>query len=80
MLLSLARQDEDGLRLIEDARVKLTAQADNTTWSPLKQVRDPKDPLSNEALTTILKQAGMSALNSLLSQQQADLDESGSST
>lgn len=80
MLLSLARQDEDGLRLIEDARVKLTAQADNTTWSPLKQVRDPKDPLSNEALTTTLKQAGMSALNSLLSQQRADLDESGSST
>ena len=55
--------------LIEAARTKLRPAAGEPAWTSLQDVRDPSNPLSDEAIIRTLKAAGTSALNKLLSQR-----------
>jgi exonuclease SbcD len=75
-LLLLETGGPERAALIEAARTKLRSAADESAWTSLQEVRDPADPLSDEAIVRTLKAAGTSALNKLLSQK-SDPEQSG---
>jgi predicted phosphodiesterase len=71
-LLLLEHPGDDRSALVEAARQELKSLAGQAQWSHLDEERDPNDPLSDEALTDILKKSGTTALAELLSQRDAD--------
>ncbi len=68
-LLILETPCEARSALLEAARSELRGLADEPRWSALQEERDAEDPLSDDALATMLYQAGNAALNELLSQK-----------
>jgi len=55
--------------LLELARSELRATAESPLWRSLNDVREPHDPLTDEALRATLEQAGTAALQALLAQR-----------
>lgn len=76
-LLILAHEGEEKQVLLEEAREKLRSIADESCWSPLDDLRDAEDPLSDELLCAVLQQSGTHALNALLSQHRAPEERGG---
>jgi hypothetical protein len=70
-LLALRRGGEERCKLLELARSELRALAEDTRWAPLERVRGAEDPLSHDALCTLLEQSSMAALHALLFQREA---------
>ena len=67
-LLALKRPGDKRGALLEEARSQLRGLAGESRWSALQEERDAQDPLSDEALTTLLTRSGTAALSQLLSQ------------
>ena len=67
-LIALERPGKERSALLEAARSHLRGLAGEGRWSALKEARDAHDPLSDEALTTLLTRSGTAALSQLLSQ------------
>ena len=67
-LLALERPGDERNALLEKARSKLRGLADESRWSVLNEERDAQDPLSDEALTSLLTRSGTAALSQLLAQ------------
>jgi hypothetical protein len=55
--------------VIEDARTRLQSLANEARWLALNEAPDAFDPLSDDALVTLLTRSGTAALNDLLSQR-----------
>jgi hypothetical protein len=55
--------------LLDLARSDLRATAELPRWRSLNDVREPHDPLTDEALRATLEQAGTAALQALLAQR-----------
>lgn len=70
-LLLLDRTGEETRDLLEAARNALRSTSDDTSWSPLEEVRDASDPLDDEPLRAVLVQAARAALHALLEQSRA---------
>jgi predicted phosphodiesterase len=70
-LLALRRGGDEQQTLLDLARSELRATAESSLWRPLEEVRDPLDPLADEALRSTLEQAGTAALHALLAQRRS---------
>lgn len=68
-LLALERPGEQRSALLAAARSQLAAIASDVRWMPLEEERDPSDPLSDEALASLLTRSGTAALSQLLAQR-----------
>ena len=68
-LLTLAHPGSERDTVIEDARTRLQSLANEARWLALNQAPDAFDPLSDDALVTLLTRSGTAALNDLLSQR-----------
>jgi len=68
-LLALETDGDVRDGLLEKARSALRARAEAVTFAPLAERRDAGNPLSDEALTTMLSRSGTAALHSLLAQR-----------
>jgi exonuclease SbcD len=67
-LLTLAHPGSERDTVIEDARTRLQSLANEARWLALNEAPDAFDPLSDDALVTLLTRSGTAALNDLLSQ------------
>lgn len=79
-LLTLTRPGSEREALLEKARTRLKSLAAEGRWLALNEARDAFDPLSDDALVTLLKKSGTAALNDLLSQRDAIGEGDGEST
>ena len=70
-LLALERGGDERRELLDLLRSELRPLAEDARWGPLERIRNAEDPLSEEALGAALKQAGTTALHTLLSQREA---------
>jgi len=68
-LLCLGGAGEERADLLARARAQLRAVAEESCWSPLDELRDREDPLSDELLCAALQRSGTSALHALLAQR-----------
>lgn len=68
-LLAISRRDEDGMKIILAARSELKPRAEDSNWSPLQEVREPLDPLTDDMLAATLTRAGTAALYGMLHQR-----------
>jgi len=68
-LLALERSGEERSALLEAARSQLAATAGDVRWAALQEEREPGDPLSDEALASLLTRSGTAALSQLLAQR-----------
>jgi hypothetical protein len=68
-LLTLAHPGSERDTVIEDARTRLQSLANEARWLALNEAPDAFDPLSDDALVTLLTRSGTAALNDLLSQR-----------
>ena len=66
-LLMLQNDDDQTKALLERARSELNSVAKEDVWSPVQDHRNAMDPLSDDALRSILLRAGKAALNAMLS-------------
>lgn len=71
-LMALEQGGDRSRELIDEARARLKAVAEDTRWSAVKEHRNATDPLSDEALRDVLLQSGMTALHAMLSQNEPD--------
>jgi hypothetical protein len=78
-LLTLAHPGSERDTVIEDARTRLQSLANEARWLALNEAPDAFDPLSDDALVTLLTRSGTAALNDLLSQAGAIGDGAGES-
>lgn len=69
MLKELATPGEARERLLESAREALATRVTQPVWGPLETVREPEDPLTDEALIGRLSHSGTVALHGLLAQR-----------
>lgn len=67
-LLALKRPGDERSALLKEARSRLGGLVGESRWSVLKEQRDAQDPLSDEALSTLLTRCGTAALSQLLPQ------------
>ena len=74
-LLALRRGGEERRKLLDAARSELRATAESSLWRPLRDVREPIDPLTDEALLGTLERAGTAALQALLAQHRPSAGE-----
>ena len=66
--LQMLQNDDDQTKaLLERARSELNSVAKEDVWSPVQDHRNAMDPLSDDALRSILLRAGKAALNAMLS-------------
>jgi len=70
-LLAIMEGGDEAQELLERARNELRGTADNPSWRPIADARNPESPLSYDRLRDVLQQAGTSALQALLSQRKA---------
>ena len=70
-LLALRRGGNERSELLELARRELRALVEDQRWKPLEEIRGAEDPLSDDALSRLLEQSSVAALNALLSQREA---------
>jgi len=68
-LLTLRHPGSERDALLEKARTELESLAGEGRWSALNEAPEAFDPLSDDALVTLLTKAGTAALNDLLSQR-----------
>jgi hypothetical protein len=73
-LLELARPGEDRQKLLDVARERLRPVAQDSNWRAVEEIRDARDPMSDDALVAMLLQSGRTALNELLAQQTSAVD------
>ncbi len=71
-LLDLTQPGEKRSALLEAARSELRRVTDELRWSALDHVREPRDPLSDDALASLLTRSGTAALSQLLAQRDGD--------
>ena len=67
----LGHDDDQSMELLEQARAALVDIARDERWSPVDEHRNASDPLSDEALREVLLRSGMTALNAMLSRDEA---------
>ncbi len=67
-LLMLRQDSEARQAFLAEARLELRAIDQDLKWRPLQSLREPHDPLSDEALLGTLEQAAVAALHALLAQ------------
>ena len=67
----LERDDDQSKELIAQARAALSDITRDERWSPVDEHRNASDPLSDEALREVLLRSGMTALNAMLSRNEA---------
>ena len=65
-LLTLQRDDDRSMALLDKARVALENIAREDLWTPVQEHRNATDPLSDDALRDILFRTGKAALNAML--------------
>ncbi|MBW2446972.1 MAG: metallophosphoesterase [Deltaproteobacteria bacterium] len=70
-LIALYRGGEERRALLDEARGSLRPLAQEPTWAVVEDQRSATDPISDEALVTLLRQAGVAALDALLAQRRA---------
>lgn len=70
-LLALAQDGEQRAELLAQARKRIEVFTGQTDFAPLKDAREPDDPLSDAQLQLTLHEAGMAALHSLLNQRRS---------
>ena len=70
-LLTLTHPGLERDALLEKARTRLKSLASEGRWLALNETPDAFDPLSDDALVTLLTRSGTAALNDLLSQRDA---------
>ena len=67
----LGHDDDQSKELLEQARAALVDITRDERWSPVDEHRNASDPLSDEALRDVLLRSGMTALNAMLSRNEA---------
>jgi DNA repair exonuclease SbcCD nuclease subunit len=75
LLLEGAGEDRDAL--IAGARAKLREVAEAASFSPLRDLRDGEDPLTDDAIANTLKVSGAAALSELLDQRKEQIHGEG---
>ncbi|MFQ5418164.1 MAG: exonuclease SbcCD subunit D [Myxococcota bacterium] len=70
-LLLLEGDGDESRAFLDGARAELRETVGDTSWLPLADARGAVDPLSDDALRAVLKQAGTTALHALLDQREA---------
>ena len=72
-LLALRGGSHGRQELVDAARRELRSVAEHPRWAPVREMREAKEPLSDEALENLIEEATKASLHALLAQR----DEAG---